>query len=95
MPAYFVSSVDVTDPEQFQKYRDLAAVALKLYGGKFLVRGATPEVLEGEWPAKRFTVIEFADDETVRKFYDSPEYKAARVARADAAVFDVISVPGA
>lgn len=95
MPAYFISSVEVTDPERFQAYRELAAVALKTYGGKFLVRGATPGVLEGDWPSKRFTVIEFADEDTVRAFYDSPEYKAAREARAGAAVFDVISVPGA
>jgi uncharacterized protein (DUF1330 family) len=96
MPAYFISAVTVTDPEKFQDYRKLAGPAVAQYGGKFLVRGEHPSVLEGAWDTtRRTTIIEFADEDAVRRFYDSPEYRAAREARAGAAVFDVISVPGA
>jgi uncharacterized protein (DUF1330 family) len=95
MPAYFIAAVTVTDPEKFPDYLKLAGPAAIQYGGKFLVGGGQPSVLEGTWPpGRRTTIIEFADEEAVRRFYDSPEYRAAREARAGAAVFDVISVSG-
>jgi uncharacterized protein (DUF1330 family) len=64
------------------------------YGGRYLVRGAPYETLEGNWQPQRLVVLEFPDMEAARKFYDSPEYAAARAARAGVSDFDMLLVRG-
>ena len=49
MPAYVISDVTVLDEVGGRRYRDLAARSITRYGGRYLVRGADPEVPEGEW----------------------------------------------
>ncbi|HUW38914.1 MAG TPA: DUF1330 domain-containing protein [Rhodocyclaceae bacterium] len=95
MAAYLVVDATVTDPQQFQKYRDLAQVAVAKYGGRYLVRGGKTEALEGGWRPERLVIVEFPSTEQVRQFYDSPEYLAARAARAQAADFAMLLVEGA
>lgn len=51
MPAYVISEVAVLDEAQGQRYRELAAASIARYGGGYIVRGAEPEVPEGDWPA--------------------------------------------
>jgi uncharacterized protein (DUF1330 family) len=46
-------------------------------GGRFVVRGGPVELLEGELQPERNVVIEFADAETVRRWYRSEEYQRA------------------
>jgi len=79
MPAYSVTEVEVIDSEAYGKYRELARAAIAKYGGRFLVRGRTPIVAEGEWPAqRRLVVIEFPSLAQLKRWYDSPEYAPAR-----------------
>ncbi|TCN55021.1 uncharacterized protein (DUF1330 family) [Rhodococcus sp. SMB37] len=44
------------------------------YGGRFLVHGVDPEVMEGPFPGN-VIVIEFPDIERARRWYDSPGYQ--------------------
>lgn len=76
MPAYVVAAIEVTDPEGYKKYTARTPAEIARWGGRFLVRGTQPEVLEGDWPIQRLVVIEFPDLETARKFYDSEDYQA-------------------
>jgi uncharacterized protein (DUF1330 family) len=49
------------------------------HSGCYLVRGATPDVLEGSFDAKRrVIVVEFPDRATAVRWYDSPEYREAK-----------------
>ncbi len=50
--------------------------------------------LEGGWAPKRVVVVEFPDLTTAQKFYDSPEYRAAREVRAGAAMMRMVAVEG-
>jgi uncharacterized protein (DUF1330 family) len=95
MAAYLVVDAKVTDPEQFLNYRELAQVAVAKYGGRYLVRGGKTEPLEGDWRPERLVIVEFPSAQQVRLFYDSPEYLAAREARAMAADFAMLVVEGA
>jgi len=45
--------------------------------------------------AARRRNIMAGDDNAIRRFYESPEYRATRAARAGAAQMNVISVAGA
>jgi uncharacterized protein (DUF1330 family) len=51
------------------------------YGGRYLVRGGTMELREGEWPGPRTVILEFPSLARAREWYDSPEYKPLRPIR--------------
>ena len=52
-------------------------------------------VLEGPWTVpQRLVIVEFDSVEQAKKFYDSPEYLAARAARKDAATMNLLVVEG-
>jgi uncharacterized protein (DUF1330 family) len=92
--AYLVVDARSTDPERMVEYRRLSSIAVEKFGGRFLVRGGAYEVLEGQWQPQRLVVIEFDDREKAKAFYDSPEYVAAREARAGVSSFDMVLVEG-
>jgi uncharacterized protein (DUF1330 family) len=78
--AYVVGEAEIIHPENMQGYGPLIARSLEAYGGKYLARGAKPHVLEGG-PAHNMIIIQFADVETAQRWYDSPEYAAAKEVR--------------
>jgi uncharacterized protein (DUF1330 family) len=94
MSAYVLVDCDVTDPVRYEEYRQLAPAAIAKYGGRYLVRGGATKVLEGSWQPKRVVVLEFPDVAAAQRFYDSPEYLAARAVRADAATMNLVVVEG-
>jgi uncharacterized protein (DUF1330 family) len=81
VPAYVVAHIAITDTHRYEDYKRLVLDTLTPFGGRFLVRGATPEVLEGAWDPKRLVLLEFPDAEHARRWWASPEYAAARAIR--------------
>ncbi len=94
MAAYLLVDCEVTDPAQYESYKKLAAPAIARHGGRYLVRGGKTAQIEGDWPANRVVIVEFPDADTVRRFYDSPEYRAARAERKGAANMKMLLVEG-
>ncbi|MCA3261358.1 MAG: DUF1330 domain-containing protein [Telmatospirillum sp.] len=95
MPAYVIADIEVSDPAKYEGYRALSPGAIAAYGGRFLSRGGNMKVLEGDWAPSRVVIVEFPTAAQAQKFYDSPEYRAARQARAGAANhFNMIVVEG-
>ncbi|ODT44726.1 MAG: hypothetical protein ABS59_19475 [Methylobacterium sp. SCN 67-24] len=45
------------------------------FGGRFLIHGVTPEILEGPWEGD-LVVIAFPDREAAQAWYASPGYQA-------------------
>ena len=91
-PAYLVVDAKSSDPQKMAEYRRLAQIAVEKFGGSYLVRGGAYEVLEGHWRPERLVVVTFPDLAAAKSFYDSPEYIAAREARAGASDFDMLLV---
>jgi uncharacterized protein (DUF1330 family) len=89
-PAYIVVDAKSSAPEQMGEYRRLAQIAVEKFGGRYLLRGGAYDVLEGNWLPQRLVVIEFPDLAAARSFYASPEYVAARAARAGISDFDML-----
>lgn len=92
MAAIVVAKVQVTDPAKYETYKPLAKKAIEAFGGRYIVRGSEPHAVEGDAPKARFVIVEFDSVETVRRFYDSPEYLAAREARAGASIAEIIAL---
>jgi len=94
MPAYLIVETDITDPEQYEQYKAAASAAIDAHGGRYVVRGGELATLEGAWQPKRVVVVEFPDLEAAKRFYDSPEYQAARKLREGAATLNMVAVEG-
>jgi len=92
--AYVLVDVDVTDAEQYDRYRSLAAASVGQYGGRYLARGGASEVLEGDRVPHRLVVLEFPDADAARRWYRSPEYTEAKALRDGAATGSFILVEG-
>ena len=92
--AYVIVHMEVTDPERYAAYRELAAPAVEAGGGRYLARGGATEVFEGDRVPHRTVILEFPDMETARAWYESPAYLEARSVRYGAAVGSLIAVEG-
>jgi uncharacterized protein (DUF1330 family) len=78
MTAYVISEVEVLDEATADRYRALAETSIVAHGGHYVVRGAMPELLEGDWPGQqRVVVVAFPTVEAARAWYASPEYTEA------------------
>jgi uncharacterized protein (DUF1330 family) len=94
MPAYVIVETDVTDPEQYEHYREVAPASIAAHGGRYLVRGGELAIFEGDWNPSRVVVLEFPDLETAKRWYGSEEYGEARKLRAGAAKLHMVAVEG-
>ena len=94
MPANVVVDTEVTDPARFAEYRDRATAAAEAHGARYIARGGAVETLEGDWTPARITLLEFPDLEAAKRWYDSPEYRHAREARAGAVTMRMIATEG-
>ena len=95
MPAYVISEVEILDESRGQRYRELAAASIARHGGRYVVRGAQPEVPEGDWPdQQRVVVVEFPSMEVLRSWYASTDYAEALAVRETALTRRLLFVPG-
>jgi len=95
MPAYFVAEVELTDPAAYEPYRAAVPATIAQYGGRYLTRGSTPELIEGGPEPKRVVILEFSDSAAVQRWYNSPEYQKIlpiRLANSTGRVFIVEGV---
>ncbi len=76
MSVYAMVHIDVKDPEAYAKYAAIAGPAVAKYGGEFLARGGDCVHMEGKGRARN-VIIRFADMDTAKAFYNSPEYQEA------------------
>lgn len=93
MPAYVLANVEITDPAGFEEYRKGVAATIAQYGGRFLARGGTTEVLEGDWSPKRLVLLEFPSYARIKEWYGSPEYRPLiairkRTSKTEFTIFD-------
>lgn len=93
MKAYWIAHVTVTDAEAYKQYQALTPAAFARFGGRFLVRGGTAQVMEGPEMA-RHVIVEFPDLASAQACYASPEYTAARAKRVGAATVHLTIVEG-
>ena len=93
-PGYLIADIEITDPDTFEKYRAGVPETIAAYGGKYLIRGAQGEVLEGSWTPKRLVVLEFESLDRVKEWYDSPDYADLKKLRHSASNTNAIFAEG-
>ncbi|QRZ13492.1 DUF1330 domain-containing protein [Paracoccus methylovorus] len=91
MTALWIAHVNVTDPESYGRYAQLAGPAIAAHGGVFLARGSRYVQLEGNERARN-VVARFPSVEDAVTCYRSAEYQAALEHARNAAERDLVIV---
>jgi uncharacterized protein (DUF1330 family) len=94
MPAYVIVEVSIDDPALYEEYKKLTPAAIAAYGGRFVVRGAQTESLEGDWQPERIVVLEFPSVAIVKEWWASDQYTKAKEIRQRAAKTKMLVVEG-
>ena len=75
MKAYAIASVQMRDNSWVNQYAAKTAALVSKHGGRYLVRGANLEKLEGAVPLPHvMVVIEFPGMAQARAWHTDPEY---------------------
>jgi uncharacterized protein (DUF1330 family) len=90
---YWIAQIDVHDMEAYKPYQAAAGAALAKFGGRYVIRGGTHEVVEGVGRS-RVVVIEFPSYQAALDCYGSAEYREAMPGRTDLAESDFVIVEG-
>ena len=82
MPAYFLVDIrEVKDPGKMEQYKSRVAAVVEKFGGRYLVRGGSFDVVEGAYQPVRLAMLEFPSMDQARRWYDSEEYRELKQMR--------------
>jgi len=92
MPAYILSIVEVTNPgPNLKKYSEESARLARQHGGKYVIRGKSPNVVSGDLLSKKVVVLlEFPSMDNLNAFYHSDAYqKDCKPMREGTGIYDI------
>jgi uncharacterized protein (DUF1330 family) len=78
MAAYVIVEIEIVDPVVYEDYKKQASDTVHKYGGKYIVRGGTTELLEGAPDPKRIVILEFPTMERAKEWLNCEEYREPR-----------------
>ena len=73
MKAYLVLDFSVHDLPGFRPYVSAIPSFIEKHGGRYIVRGAQPTIMEGEWAPERMVILEFPSRDNAKAFLADPE----------------------
>jgi uncharacterized protein (DUF1330 family) len=73
MKAYLVLDLTVKDFGRFKKYIAEIPAFIAKHSGRYIVQGAQPTAIEGDWKPERMVIIEFPEREKAEAFLGDPE----------------------
>ena len=76
MKAYLVLDFSVHDLPGFMPYVSEIPAFIEKHGGRYMVRGEPPSVMEGEWAPERMVILEFPSRRDAEAFLDDPDAQA-------------------
>jgi uncharacterized protein (DUF1330 family) len=94
MAGYMIGNITITDPEAFAEYGKRVPETVAAFGGTYVVRGGTPEKVEGDYNPVRIVVLQFDSVEKAKEWYNSPEYTPLKEMRMKASTGDLYFVEG-
>lgn len=73
MKAYLVLDFEIRDVAGFMPYVAQIPAHIERHGGRYIVRGVEPTVVEGDWNPPRLVVLEFPERENAEAFLSDPD----------------------
>ena len=94
MAAFVIFDVEIRDQERYQEFMRLVKPALESAGGKYLARGGTHTVYEGDWKPRRIVILEFPDVAAFEGFYTGAVYQGLKAIRDECSSARLVAVEG-
>lgn len=94
MKAYLVLDFAMRDRRAFMPYVSAIPAFIEKHGGRYIVRGAEPAVMEGDWTPQRMVILEFPARENALAFLGDPEAQALFALRHRTTVSRLVLVDG-
>jgi len=94
MPAYVIFDVEIRDAAKFQEFMNGVKPAIEQAGAKYLARGGTLKVHEGDWEPRRIVLLEFPSLAAWEEFYNSSTYQGLKAIRDACSSARLVSVAG-
>jgi uncharacterized protein (DUF1330 family) len=94
MSYYFMASITIRDPAEYQKYLDRADHIFARYRGTYLAVDDNSLVLEGAWDSERAVLIRFGSREDFEDWYHSEDYQEILKHRLTASRNNTILIKG-
>jgi len=88
-PGYMIANYTIKDQAGFNKYMETAGPLAPKYGGKIIVFNLNATAVEGK-PKSVMAIAEFPSLADAQRFYNSPEYTAARKFRIESTEGSVV-----
>jgi uncharacterized protein (DUF1330 family) len=73
MKAYLVLDFTITDLAGFAPYIEAIPAHIARHNGRYIVRGAAPTPIEGDWAPERLVILEFPTRADAEAFLADPE----------------------
>ncbi len=94
MNAYLVLDLSVNDFGGFRKYIAEIPAFIAKHGGKYIVQGAEPTAIEGDWKPERMVIIEFPAREKAEAFLGDPTIQDLFKVRHETTMSKLVLVDG-
>lgn len=94
MTAYVIFDVDIHDAAQYQEFMSGVTPALEKAGAKYLARGGSHRIYEGDWTPRRIVLLEFPSVAVWEEFYNGPTYQGLKHLRDACSTARLVSVEG-
>lgn len=95
MAVYAILEMKVSDTDAQQANARTGVDLVGKYGGEFLARRGTCEVVEGDWRPSQLTMIRFDDRAAIQRLLDDEEYKGWLANRRQFASSNLVILEGA
>ena len=94
MTAYVIFDVEIRDSVRYQEFMAGVKPALEQAGARYLARGGTHKVYEGDWEPRRIVILEFPSVAAWESFYNGPTYRGLKSIRDECSSARLVSVVG-
>jgi uncharacterized protein (DUF1330 family) len=94
MTAYLVLDFSVQDLPGFRPYVAEIPTFIEKHGGRYIVRGVKPTVMEGDWAPEGMVILEFPSSQKAKAFLDDPDAQALFAVRHKTTISKLVLVDG-
>jgi len=73
MKGYLILDLKILDFAVFKEYIEKIPRFIEKHGGRYIVQGVEPELVEGDWCPERVVVLEFPSNNKAKEFLNDSE----------------------
>ncbi|HUN98919.1 MAG TPA: DUF1330 domain-containing protein [Bradyrhizobium sp.] len=94
MKAYLVLDLAIRNFGSFKEYIEKVPAFIEKHGGRYIVQGAQPSPIEGDWRPERMVILEFPARKNATDFLGDPEFQGLLAIRHQTTTSKLVLVDG-